>query len=93
MVLAFSHCLSGPFELLAVSRCLPWLMAFPHCLFQFQTVAACLSMSLMFAGYLSLFLWSYVVATCLSQSLIVAGCLSMCLPNAMEFLHVSHRLL
>ena len=55
-LLAVSHCLSSPMELLHVSHCLLLLLAISHCFSQHHGVAACLLLSLMVSGYLSLFL-------------------------------------
>ena len=52
-LLAVSYCLSGPMELLYVSHCLIWLLAVSNSLSSYW-VAACLSMSLIVSGCLSL---------------------------------------
>ena len=52
-------------EFLHVSHCLYWLLAFSHFFFQLPGVAACLSLSRIVAGCLSLTLRSHRVATCL----------------------------
>ena len=51
----------------------------PHSLFQFLEVA-CLSLSNMVPGFLSLSPQSHGVAACLSLSLLLAGCLSLSQP-------------
>ena len=84
--IAFSHCLSGPMKMLHGFHCHQWLLAVSHCLSQYYGVAACLLLSPIVAGCLSLSLQTHGVGTCLSLSLpvprsfcrspSVAGCLS-----------------
>ena len=70
--------LTGLWKLLHVS----------HCLFQFNGVAAYLSLSPIVAGILYK---CHGVAACLSLSPMVAGCLSLSL-RSLELPHVSHCL-
>ena len=62
---------SSSIELMHVSHCLQWLPAFSHCLFQFHGVAACLSLSLIVSGFLSLSVlapWSCCISSMLADS-------------------------
>ena len=59
-LLAVTHCLSDPMELLYVSHCFSLLLALSHCL---HGCSACLSLSFIVAGSLSLSLRSNGVPT------------------------------
>ena len=79
LLLAVSHYPTSPMELLHVFHCLPWLLPVSHCLFQFQSIAECLSLSSIVAGIPTPSLPSHGVVACLSHSPIVAGFLSLSL--------------
>ena len=112
-LLNVSCCPSGPMELLHVSHCCCMsltvspsaieLLYVSHCHFQLYGVAACLSLSPMFAGCLSLslpLLWICCMFLTVSSSSIellhAPHCLlwflavSHCLSSPMVLLHVSH---
>ena len=83
-------------ELLNVYESLLWLLAFSHCLSSYYRVAACLSLSSMFASIFSLSFRSRGVDTCLSLSLPVpcSCCMSLTVSSSsMLLVHVSHCLL
>ena len=113
MVLTVSNCYWLPLtvspsamELLYVSHCLLWLLAFCHSLSLCHKVPPCLKLYLMVAVSFSFSLWSNGVATCLSLSLPVpwSCCMSITVshgcwrsltfsPSPIELLHFSHCLL
>ena len=73
-------------ELLHVSHCLPLLLAFSHCLFQFHRDSASLSLSPILAGCLSL---SPLVLLSFCMSLTVSHFLSLLLAFS-QFLSKFH---
>ena len=89
--IAVSYCHSGPIELRHVSLYLPLLLDISNCLSKFLGFAACLLLSSMLSGCLSLSLRSRGVATCLSLPTKVAGCLliSLCFNKVTAYLILS----
>ena len=82
MSLTVSFCcwLSLTFSSSAIELLRPWYLSVSHCLSQCHGVAACLSLSPIVSGYLSLPLQSHGVVGFFSLPPMVAGFLSLSLP-------------